>query len=242
MTRRALVTGGGSGIGLAIASRLQQAGDTVVIAGRDESRLARTGFDFVKMDVTDESSVRAGVEKSGPFEVVVSNAGAAKTAPALKTSLALWQSMIAVNMTGAFSCAQAAIPAMVERGFGRFVVVASTASFKAYPYTLAYASSKHGVIGLVRALALELAKTGVTCNAVCPGFADTDIVRDSIKTIMKKTGRAKDEAAEAFTKDNPTGRLIRPEDVADAVHWLCSDAADSVNGQSIVVDGGELIS
>ncbi len=245
MKRHVLITGGGSGIGLATAQRLSAEGYAVTICGRGASKLKKTGFAFTVIDVTAPKSVAAGfsaaVKQNGPVDIVISNAGSAQTASALKTSLEMWNTMIAVNLTGAFLCAQAALPSMVERGFGRFIVVASTAAVKAYPYTMAYASAKHGTLGLVRSLALELAKTGVTCNAVCPGFTDTDIVRSAVGNITAKTGRSEAEAMAAFTKDNPTGRLITPDEVADSIAWLCGEGAGSVNGQAIMIDGGESV-
>ena len=198
------------------------------------------------MDVTHKDSVdnacAEAAQQGGKIDIFIANAGAAKTAPALKTSLELWNDMIAVNMTGAFLCAQAVLPGMKQRGFGRFIVVASTAAMKAYPYTMAYSATKHGVVGMVRGLALELAKTGVTCNAVCPGFTDTDIVRNAVNDIMEKTGRSETEALSAFTKDNPMNRLITPEEVADMVYYLCGTGAASVNGQALMIDGGEVFS
>jgi len=243
LKRHVLITGGGSGIGLATARRLTADGYTLTVCGRNVGKLEKTGFAFTAMDVTDPESIANGfvaaTNHHGPVDIVISNAGSAQTAPALKTSLELWNQMIAVNLTGAFLCAQASLPSMVERGFGRFIVVASTAAVKAYPYTTAYASAKHGTLGLVRSLALELAKTGVTCNAVCPGFTDTDIVRSAVKNITAKTGCSEQDALAAITKDNPMGHLITPGEVADSIAWLCSAGAGSVNGQAIMIDGGE---
>jgi NAD(P)-dependent dehydrogenase (short-subunit alcohol dehydrogenase family) len=237
---KALITGGGSGIGLAIAQRLQTDGFDVLIAGRDEAKLAATGMASATMDVADRASVDKVAREHGPFAVVVSSAGIAPTAPALKTTPEMWAEVVGINLTGCYNLAMATLPAMAEARRGRFVAIASTSSLRAYRYTMAYTASKHGVLGLVRALALELADSGVTCNAVCPGFTDTEIVRGAIRTIVEKTGRSHDEALDAFTRDNPTGRLIEPDEIAHTVSWLCSDAAVSVNGAAIPVDGGEL--
>ena len=237
---RALVTGGGSGIGLAIARRLEADGMAVLVTGRTLGKLAGTGLPHAAMDVTSAASVAAVVAEHGPFAVVVSSAGMAPTAPALRTPADLWHDTIATNLTGTYNVAMATLPAMVEAGTGRFVAVASTAALRAYRYTMAYSASKHGVLGMVRTLALELAKTGVTCNAVCPGFTDTEIVRGAVRGIMEKTGRTEEQALAAFTSDNPMARLVSPEEVADTVAWLCSDGAASVNGAAIPVDGGEL--
>ncbi len=246
MKKHVFITGGGSGIGLACAQRLQKDGYKITVAGRNKVRLDACGFDSVVMDVTNADSVEKACKlaqnQNGPIDIFINNAGAAKTAPALKTSIEMWNHMIAVNMTGAFLCAQAVLPGMKERGFGRFIVIASTAALKAYPYTMAYTAAKHGVLGLVRSLAVEMATSGVTCNAICPGFTDTDIVRVAARNIMEKTGRSEDEALRAFTKDNPMNRLITPQEVADSVAWLCGEGAGSTNGQAIVIDGGECIS
>ncbi len=238
--KHALVTGGGSGIGLAVARRLSEDGFRVTVSGRTERALAESGFAYVVMDVGDEDQVNAGFAKAGPVDIVVSNAGQAKTAPLLKTSLSLWQDMLRVNLTGAFLCAKAAIPAMVERGWGRFIVIASTSSLKAYAYTGAYTASKHGVLGLVRTLAIELAKTGVTANAVCPGFTDTELLSRSVDTIVNTTGMDREQAESALLASNPMQRAVTPAEVAEAVSWLAGTGAASTNGQAIVVDGGEL--
>ncbi len=237
---KALVTGGGSGIGLAIAQRLDELGYAVVVSGRNADKLRASGFDHVVMDVADVASVNDAAEKLGTLSVVVSNAGIAPTAPALKTSDEMWDDVIATNLTGAFRIAKAFLPAMAKNGSGRFIAIGSTASLRAYRYTMAYAASKHGLLGMVKTLALELAGTGVTCNAVCPGFSDTAIVQGAVDSIASKTDRSKDEALSAFTQDNPMGRLVAPEEVANCVEWLCSDLAASVNGAAIPVDGGEL--
>ena len=238
-TKRALITGGGSGIGLAIARSFVENGITVTIAGRNAARLKQTGLPFIELDVTDEASVIAGVKQCGPIDILVANVGAAVTAPALKTTRQVWDEMIAVNLTSAYLCAREALPQMVERGWGRFIVIASTASLKGYAYTGAYTAAKHGVIGWVKTLAIELAKTGVTSNAICPGFTDTALVSDAIDNIVQQTGRSKEQALKALVKNNPMGRLIDPAEVAQTALWLASDGASAINGQTIAVDGGE---
>jgi len=241
-SKHAFVTGGGTGIGLACARRLSADGYRVTISGRNEKRLAESGFDYVVMDVTDEDSVHQAFDQVDLVDVLVNNAGEAETAPLLKTSLKMWQSMLDVNLTGAFLCAKAAIPQMIDRGQGRFIVIASTASLVGYSYTGAYTSAKHGVLGLVKTLALELAKTGVTANAVCPGFTRTEMLDRSIENIVKKTGCSSEEALQKLVQGNPMQRPVEAEEVADAVSWLASDGASSVNGTSIPIDGGEVIS
>ncbi|MGE0180926.1 MAG: SDR family NAD(P)-dependent oxidoreductase [Parvularculaceae bacterium] len=239
--RRALVTGGGSGIGLAIAKALRSAGHEVFIAGRDETKLKAAGLPYFIIDVTDDASIAAATAEIGALDIFVANAGAAPTAATLKTSRAMWDQTLAVNLTSVFSCAQAFAPLMIDRGWGRFIAVASTASHRAYPYTGAYAAAKHGVLGWIKTLALEHAKTGVTFNAVCPGFTDTPLLAGAVDRLAAKSGCDIDAAKRALAKDNPMGRLVAPEEVAAAVLYLASEAAASVNGQSIIIDGGELI-
>jgi NAD(P)-dependent dehydrogenase (short-subunit alcohol dehydrogenase family) len=237
--RRALVTGGGSGIGLAVAQALRAAGHDVTIAGRNRARLEAAGFPFFVLDVKDDASIAAAPRD---FDIFVANAGAAPTAATLKTPRALWDEAIAVNLTSAFLCAQAFAPGMIERGWGRFISIASTASYRAYPFTGAYAAAKHGLLGWIRSLALEHAKTGVTFNAVCPGFTDTPMIEDAVSRLAAKAGGDAEAGKRALASVNPMGRLVRPEEVAAAVVFLAREDAGAVNGQSIVVDGGELIS
>ena len=177
----------------------------------------------------------------GAIDTLVNNAGQASSAPALKTDLALWQRMLAVNLTGAWVCTQQALPGMVRAGWGRVVNVASTAAQRGYAYVSAYCAAKHGVLGLTRALALELATRGVTVNAVCPGFTETDLLADSVANIMAKTGRTEEQARADLAAGNPQKRLIQPQEVADAVLWLCQPGSGSVTGQAISVSGGEVM-
>jgi len=239
---RVFVSGGGSGIGLAIAQSFVSSNHEVTIGGRNAEKLKASGLPFIEMDVTDADAVKRGLEATGPIDVFVANAGAAATAPALRTKPETWDHMLAVNLSSVFYCAQAAIPAMVDRGWGRFIAIASTASLKGYAYTGAYAAAKHGVLGWIRSLAIELAKTGVTANAICPGFTDTPLVDSALNSVTAKTGRSRDDALHAFVKDNPMGRLIDPTEVAAAALWLSSEGAAAVNGQAITIDGGETIS
>jgi NAD(P)-dependent dehydrogenase (short-subunit alcohol dehydrogenase family) len=251
--QHAVVTGGGRGIGAAIAQALAREGATVSVLGRDTARLAAqvetlggaARAQAVAVDVTDESSVRAAFatvrERFGHVDILVNNAGQAESAPLAKTDLAFWQRMLAVNLTGTFLCAREAIAEMTKRGSGRIVNVASTAGLVGYAYVSAYCAAKHGVIGLTRAAALEAAKSGVTVNAVCPGYTETDIVRDAVANIAAKTGRSEAEARAALVARNPQGRMVQPGEVAAAVLWLCLPGSGSVTGQAIAVAGGEVM-
>jgi NAD(P)-dependent dehydrogenase (short-subunit alcohol dehydrogenase family) len=249
--RHALVTGGGSGIGAAIALALVDAGMRVTITGRRlavlQALVARHPgqMQAVVADVSDAQAVEQAFAQAraqfGPIQVLVNNAGQAHSAPFGKTDAALWQQMLSVNLTGTFHCTQAALPDMLAGKWGRVVNVASTAGLVGYAYVAAYCAAKHGVVGLTRALALEYAKKGITVNAVCPGYTETDILRESIANVVAKTGRTEEEARASFAAGNPQGRIVQPEEVADAVRWLCGSAAASVTGQSIAVSGGEVM-
>src|SRR5580704_10079949 len=244
----ALVTGGGRGIGRAIASVLVQDGATVTVLGRDrvalDDAVAAGAAHFAAVaDVADQAAVAAaiaGVTARAPIDILIANAGAAESAPFAKSHAALFRRMMDVNFMGVVHAVQAVLPAMKDRPYGRIVAVASTAGLKGYAYVSAYSAAKHAVVGLVRSLALELATTGVTVNAVCPGFTDTDLVAGSIDTIMKKTGRSHEQAVAELAKHNPQGRLITPAEVADAVLWLCGEGAGAITGQAIAVAGGEI--
>lgn len=244
----ALVTGGGSGVGAVIAERFADAGAEVTIVGRRldalESVARHQRIFAIAGDVTDEASVAAAFEEAasahGAPSIVVANAGAAESAPFHRTGLDDWHHMLSVNLTGVFLSFRAALPAMREAGFGRLIAIASTAGLKGYPYVAPYCAAKHGVVGLVRALALETAKAGVTVNAVCPGFMETPLLEHSIANIMEKTGKDRAAASQALTANNPQGRFIQPGEIADAVLWLCGHEAGSVTGQAISISGGEI--
>ena len=246
--KHALVTGGGSGVGKAIALALAEAGVNVTICGRRAAELAKVAgkgdrIFGIAADVTDEASMAALYQQAeaarGPFDIVVANAGMAGSAPAHKTALADWQRTLEVNLTGAFLTVKPALAGMLARKTGRIVFVASTAGLKGYAYVAPYVAAKHGVVGLMRALAAETAKSGVTVNAVCPGFVETDMLEESVRRIVEKTGRSVEEARQSLSATNPQGRFIQPDEVADAVLWLCSDAARSITGQAISISGGE---
>jgi NAD(P)-dependent dehydrogenase (short-subunit alcohol dehydrogenase family) len=248
----AFVTGGGRGIGAAIATALVHAGATVTIAGRDASVLAahadrlraaggRAGT--VQIDVADGASVDAAFEQaiaeSGEVGILVNNAGLAPSGAVADLSLDLWNRTLAVNLTGAFLCCRRVLPAMLAAGRGRIINIASTAGLRGVPYVAAYSASKHGLIGLTRSLALEVARRGITVNAVCPGYTDTDMAARAVDAVMHGTGRSREEAESRIARVSPLGRLLRPEEVAAAVLWLCDDDAAGITGQSLVV-GGEV--
>ena len=248
--RHAVVTGGARGIGRAIAAALAAHGARVTLIGRDAAALAIAcaalgqGAAFEVADVGDAAQVDAAFARlgaRGPATLLVNNAGAAESASFLHTDAALWQRMLDVNLTGTYRVIRAALPAMLQAGAGgRIVNVASTAGQVGYPYVSAYCAAKHGVIGLTRALALELAAKGITVNAVCPGYTDTEIVRASVANIVARTGRSESEALAALVEHNPQRRLVRPEEVANAVLWLCLPGSESITGQSLSVSGGEV--
>jgi len=244
----AIVTGGGRGIGRAVAAALTEAGVVVTVLGRNRATLdaavAGGAAKFAEVaDVADEVSIRSAIAVAAarqPIDILVANAGAAESAPFGRSDAALFQRMMNVNFMGVVHTTQAVLSGMVERRHGRVVAIASTAGLKGYAYVSAYSAAKHAVIGLVRSLALETAKSGVTVNAICPGFTETDLLEGSIDNIMKKTGRSREQAIAELSKHNPQGRLVTPQEVADAVLWLCGDGAGAITGQAIAVAGGEV--
>lgn len=256
--RHALITGAGSGIGAAVALALARQGCRLTLAGRSHERLAQQAEQLrqlvpdlavvlAPMDITDPQAVQAAVQQAqarlGPVHILVNNAGQAHSAPFARTVAALWQQMLDVNLSGTFHVTQAVLPAMLEAAAsgtpGRIVNIASTAGLMGYGYVSAYVAAKHGVVGLTRALALELARKNITVNALCPGYTETEIVHEAVRNIVTKTGQTEDQARQALAARNPQQRLVQPDEVAQSVLWLCAPGSDAINGQAIAIDGGE---
>lgn len=247
--RHIVVTGGGTGVGATIAETMAHAGAKVTVMGRTEAPLQQVAkqhkfIGWITCDVTDPERVAAAFRQArglnGPVSVVVANAGAAESVPFARMTPAQMQAMLSVNLVGVANVWQAALPDMKAGGWGRMIAVASTAGLKGYPYVSAYCAAKHGVIGLTRALSLELASTGVTVNAICPGFIETPMLDRSIANIVEKTGMSQDKARASLTAGNPQKRFIQTDEVAGSALWLCSDAARSVNGHTLTLSGGEI--
>jgi NAD(P)-dependent dehydrogenase (short-subunit alcohol dehydrogenase family) len=257
--QHAVVTGGGTGIGAAVARRLAQAGARVTVVGRRAEPLVQTVRSLPSgagaqangpiaghalADVADENAVRAAFgaarEARGPVAILVNCAGLAQSAPAAKTSLELWNTALAVNLTGTFLCSREFLAQLAKDAPGRIVNVASTAGLKGYAYVSAYCAAKHGVIGYTRALAAELARRPVTVNAVCPGYTDTPLLDEAVANIVKTTGRSVEEARAELSRSNPQGRFVQPAEVAETVHWLCLPESASITGLAVPVAGGEV--
>ena len=243
--KHAVVTGGGSGIGAAIAKSLVDAGASVTIIGRNADKLSgvakQIGAAQQVADVTDREQVAAAFAAAaaelGVVDILVNNAGAAEAVPFAKMQDELWDKMIAVNLTGVYNCTRAVTGPMLAAGAGRIINVASTAALTGYAYVTAYSAAKHGVLGLTRSLALEFARKGITVNAVCPGYTNTEIIDSALQKIVSSTGRTLEQALADIVKSNPQGRLVEPEEVAATVTWLCQQ--ESITGQAISIDGGE---
>jgi NAD(P)-dependent dehydrogenase (short-subunit alcohol dehydrogenase family) len=237
--RVVVVTGGGKGLGEAVVARFAAAGERVVAVGRDRRALEAGGASAAEVcDVTDEDQVTALFQRLGPVDVLVNNAGVAGSAPLERTTLDDWSTQLDVNATGAFLCTRAVVGGMITRGNGRIVTVASTAARIGSRYTAAYTASKHAAVGLMRAVAAEVAGTGVTANAVCPTYARTEMTRRSIARIVDATSRSEEEAEAALIASSPLGRLLEPDEVAFAVAFLAAPEAGAINGQTLVLDGG----
>jgi NAD(P)-dependent dehydrogenase (short-subunit alcohol dehydrogenase family) len=247
--KHAVVTGASRGIGLAIARALLAQGARVTLIARDAAALEAaaaeigggSGVAWQTLDVTDPAGVAEAFARAGAADILVNNAGQAASSPFMRQDAAMWQRMLDVNLTGAYHCIQAVLPTMLDAGWGRIVNVASTAGLTGYRYVAAYCAAKHGLVGLTRALALELAAKGITVNAVCPGYTETDIVREAVANIVRKTGRTESQARAELAAGNPQGRLVQPQEVAHAVAMLCMPAAAAMNGQAIAVAGGEVM-
>ena len=247
--KHVLISGGGTGVGSAIARSFADAGANVTIIGRSEQPLLEVAGQLPNTralcaDVTDRESIERMLEKAraehGPVNVTIANAGAVESTPFKRMTSEQWQQSLAVNLTGTFNLFQSTLDEMTEAGWGRLISIASTAGLKGYPYVSGYCAAKHGVIGLVKALALETAKKGITVNALCPGFVETPMLERSIENIMQKTAMSREQARSALSKDNPMGGFIQPEEVAQTALYLCTQGATSINGQAIAINGGEI--
>jgi len=256
--RHALITGAGSGIGAAVALALAQQGCRLTLAGRSHDKLQQqaehvraqvpdAAIVLAPMDISDPHAVQAAVQQAqarlGPVHILVNNAGQAHSQPFVRTDAALWQQMLDVNLSGTFHVTQAVLPGMLDAAAGgtpgRIVNIASTAGLMGYAYVSAYVAAKHGVVGLTKALALEMARKNITVNALCPGYTETEIVQDAVRNIVAKTSQSEDQARQVLAARNPQQRLVQPAEIAHSVVWLCAPGSEAINGQAIAIDGGE---
>ncbi|TCD11867.1 SDR family NAD(P)-dependent oxidoreductase [Oricola cellulosilytica] len=246
--KHAIVTGGGSGVGAAIATLFAEAGARVTVMGRREEPLralaAQERISWQVCDVTDSEAVVSAFDaaraQNGTLDIVIANAGEAVSKPFVKMVSSDLDAALSVNLVGTFNCFKAALADMSTAGWGRLIAIASIAGLKGYPYVSGYCAAKHGVVGLTRGLAVELGKSGITVNAICPGFIETPMLERSIANIVSKTGKSQEEASNLLKSGNPQGRFIQPVEVAEAALWLCSEGARSVNGHALSVSGGEI--
>lgn len=246
--KHVVISGGGSGVGAELAAQFAAQGARVTILGRRMEPLeevsAATKALPLTCDVTDRAAVEAALTeaaaKNGPVAIALANAGAAPSKPFDRMSAEDFGAALSVNLAGVFNLWQAALPGMKEAGWGRMIAIASTAGLKGYPYVSGYCAAKHGVIGLTRALSLELARTGITVNSICPGFIETPLLQRSVDNIVAKTGMTPEKAEKSLRASNPQGRFIQPAEVAEAALWLASEGAGSVNGSALPISGGEI--
>jgi 3-hydroxybutyrate dehydrogenase len=244
--RHALITGGGTGIGGATARHLSAEGAKITVTGRRREPLeaiaGEIGAAIAQCDVTDRAAIEQAFEEAraanGPIDILVVNAGIAESAPFHKMTRDSWDRIIATNLTGAFDCAQAALPDLLQSANGRLIFIASVASLRGIPYAAHYGASKHGLLGLSRSLAAEYARSTMTVNAICPGYVDTPMTDQSVARVVEKTGRSNDDARAAITSMNASGRLVDPDGVANLVVTLCLPQSRDINGAALTIDGG----